>query len=394
VKRLDIVLVEFTPTGGLFQFAFGLGEALARSGHDVELVTGDRPELSSSLQNFRITPLLPSCPPDHPTARRVARSLRRAGCGLRYLEGWRRLARHLPARAPDVVQWGDLRFALDGWLVSLIARRLPSAKQADIAHTPRPLREYGRTGSLHKSGPLISRALGGAYALMDVVFVLGGRSRTQLLESWPMVRRVEMIHHGDLEALRPGDVPDPGEAPPTALFFGTWARHKGLEVLLDAFEVVRSRLTDSRLVVAGPVGADVDYDKLEGRARAIGGIDLRPRYVPVADVPALLGSARVVVAPYLDANQSGVIHLAQTFARPVIATDVGDLKDVVVDGREGLLVKPGDPGALAAALERVLRSPEQATEMGRQGRARLQREASWDVIGKRVAELYEELVTT
>src|SRR5215213_2677243 len=132
MRKLRIVLVEFTPTGGLFQFAFGLGDAIARRGHDVELVTGDKPELHSHLSNFRVTPLLPSCPPDHPVGQpRPVRLLRRASCGFRYLEGWRRLLKYLDGDRVDVIQWGDLRFPVDGWLVALVAKRSRRAVQTD-----------------------------------------------------------------------------------------------------------------------------------------------------------------------------------------------------------------------------------------------------------------------
>jgi glycosyltransferase involved in cell wall biosynthesis len=110
----------------------------------------------------------------------------------------------------------------------------------------------------------------------------------------------------------------------------------------------------------------------------------------MADVPALFGSARVVVLPYLTASQSGVAHLAMTFGRPVVASDVGDLPEVVIDGTNGLIVPPGDPAALAQALERLLTEPSVAAEMGLAGQLRARVDADWQSVGRRVATALAE----
>src|SRR3954447_25485816 len=93
---LKVVLVEFSPSGGLFQFAVQLGEGLAGRGHDVELVTGPRPELDSRVPGFRITPVLPTWHPNEgaggPTWRRRARRVVRA---VQYHAAWVVLLRHL-----------------------------------------------------------------------------------------------------------------------------------------------------------------------------------------------------------------------------------------------------------------------------------------------------------
>lgn len=379
--------------GGLFQFAFQLGEAMAASGHDVELVTGTGPELQSRTPNFRVTALLPACPPDYPvTDTRVVRKLRRAACGVRYLDAWRRVILYLERQSPDVVQWADWRFALDGWLVAWLARRHSGTVMADVAHTPRPLAEHRRRGTLHKVGHLRQGALAGAYATMDAVFVLGDRSRSELLASWPGARRIEVIPHGDESALATETVPPPERCPPRALFFGTWARHKGLDLLLDAWELVRQSVPEAELVVAGVVGGDVDYTAVANRARVIGAVDLRPGYVPVDDVGQLMGSCRLVVTPYRLANQSGVVHLAHTFGRPVVATDVGDLSEAIVDGHGGLLVPPNDASALARGIERLMIDPLEAGRMGGHAKERLQSGSTWNVVANKVLAVYEDLM--
>jgi glycosyltransferase involved in cell wall biosynthesis len=390
---LQICLVEPNPSGGLFQFAFQFGEALARLGHEVELITGPDPELRPRSPGLSVSAILPTW---HPGARTVERPLlrrtRRVVRGLRYFAAWGRVLLHLRRRAPDVVQWAEWRFAMDGIFVAAVGRRRPRPILADVAHTPVPHAVRRSAASFKRRGPLLSRALHLGYRSVDVVFVLGEASRRELLAAWPGVRRVEVIPHGDegIFAAQPG--PGPEACPPRAMFFGTWMRYKGLDLLLDAFARVRAHVPEAELVIAGSVGADIDFGELDRRAAAVGGIDLRPGYVPVSDVGELMASARIVVAPYRRANQSGVVHLAQTFGRPVVATDVGDLPSVIEDGVTGLVVPGGDVERFAEAMQRLLLDPAAAGRLGSNARERIREHGSWDEVARRVSGVYAELI--
>lgn len=173
--------------------------------------------------------------------------------------------------------------------------------------------------------------------------------------------------------------------------FGTLARYKGADLLLEAWGRVRSIDTAAELVIAGaPI--DIDVAALRVRAAEVGNVDLRLGYIPTGQVAELITSARVIVAPYLIANQSGVVHLAYTAARPVVATDVGDLSAVVIHGETGLLVPSSDPVALADALLTLLRDPAAAERMGLAGQERLAGRASWEQVAGRVAESYHALI--
>lgn len=394
MRRLRVCLVEFSPSGGLFQFALQLGEGIAELGHDVELVTGGDPELQPRAGGLRLVPILPTWHPGAGVEPSLRRKVRRVVRGARYLEAWRRVVRHVHQSRPDVVQFGEWRFSVDGWMAAWLARRPWAPVLVDLAHSPLPLEEQHADGALYKTGPLLRRGLGSGYRHLDAVMVLGERSRHQMIEAWPGVARVEVIPHGGEEIFLGSEAVPPAEAtPPRVLFFGIWARYKGLDLLLDAFSLVRARLPDAELVVAGSVESDVDVDALARRAAEIGGIDLRPGYVPVEDVPGLVGGCRVVAAPYRAANQSGVVHLAQTLSRPVVVTDVGDLASAVTDGETGLLVPPEDPSAFAAAVERLLRDPAEAGRLGRNGQRRVRSEASWREVAGRVVAIYEDLVS-
>ena len=306
---------------------------------------------------------------------------------------WFRVLGHARAHQPDVILLGDLRFAIEGRFVDLL-RRVPGRPVVvDLAHTPRPHSRRRSEASLVRHDRRTLAGLGRAYRSLDAVVVLGSNSRRELLETWPAVRRVEVVPHGADGIFADRAVPPADTAGPEILFFGNLDRYKGLDLLLEAFRLVRERHPAARLVIAGSPSAELDVTRLATRTEAIGGVDLRLGYVPIDGVAALFATARVVVLPYLIANQSGVAHVAYRFGRPVVATMVGDLGDVVRDHETGLLVPPGDPSALADALTELLGDPELAARLGAAGRCLVSAEGSWDEIAQRLEHLFLELLT-
>lgn len=108
---------------------------------------------------------------------------------------------------------------------------------------------------------------------------------------------------------------------PSLLFFGRLSWYKGVDVLLDAMQLLWRRTPEARVVIA--TGGELP----EHQVLADPHILVRHPHVPEADVPALFGDARCVVLPYREASQSGVGARAKGFGRPLVVSDVGDLPD-------------------------------------------------------------------
>lgn len=374
-----VAMVEFPPSGGLFQFSVQLGEALARRGHRVDVVTGPRPELRSRETACRIHPVLPTWHPHAGSGRTgLLRRARRVVRALRHVAAWVELAALLAVRRPDVVMWSAWRFPVDGWGVRVVRRLLPEAELAMVAHEPRPLVEQpGDAAQTYRDTGLLHSALAGAYAAVDHVYVLGEETRQVLEDTWSPAATITVIPHGDERIYPPGSVRPVGETGPEVLAFGTITAYKGIDVLLEAWPLVTARVPEARLRIVGPLGADLDGAALARSAAAVGA-RVEEGYVAVEDVPRVFDSARVVALPYLRSSQSGVAHLAHTLGRPAVASRVGDIPTVVVHDRTGLLVEAGDVAALAAALVRLLTDPALAQRLGGAGRDALEGNASWD----------------
>ena len=133
---------------------------------------------------------------------------------------------------------------------------------------------------------------------------------------------------------------------------GTVRPYKGVAVLIAALV----EAGHAEVLVAGEIWGDPE--QLVATARRLGVADrlqVRPGYVPAAELPELYAAADVVVLPYLSATASQHVTLAHRFGRTVIASRVGSFPDQIRDDVDGLLVPPGDETALADALEEVWR---------------------------------------
>jgi len=136
------------------------------------------------------------------------------------------------------------------------------------------------------------------------------------------------------------------------LFFGYVRRYKGLDVLIEALAIARQRRPQLRLLVAGEF-----YENEQKYREQIATLGLEPyvtvvnQYIPNEAVGMYYRASDVVVLPYREATQSGILATAYTFQRPVIATAVGGLQELVIEGKTGFIVPPEDPAALAKAIE-------------------------------------------
>ncbi|MBI5020625.1 MAG: glycosyltransferase [Ignavibacteriales bacterium] len=133
------------------------------------------------------------------------------------------------------------------------------------------------------------------------------------------------------------------------LYFGYVRAYKGLLVLFDAMK----QLDDVQLLAVGEYYDD--QKKYVDKVKSFGlesRIKFYPDYIPNDQVALYFSAADIVVLPYLSATQSGITQIAYNFDKPVIATNVGGLAEVVIDGRTGYVVPPNDAAALASAIKR------------------------------------------
>jgi starch synthase len=169
------------------------------------------------------------------------------------------------------------------------------------------------------------------------------------------------------------------------LFFGRIWGYKGLEYLIRAEPLITARVPDARIVIAGR-GEDFGrYRRLMAHPERF---TVYNEYVSDDKRAELFRRASVVALPYIDASQSAIIPIAYTFAKPVVATAVGGLPELVEHGRTGFLVPPRDERALADALVRLLRDKELRQQLGANGKRKLDTECSPTVVARKTIAVY------
>jgi D-inositol-3-phosphate glycosyltransferase len=184
------------------------------------------------------------------------------------------------------------------------------------------------------------------------------------------------------------------------LFFGSIAPYKGLEYLIAAYRQALAGRDDYRLIVAGrPKKNCEEYwrgirEALRDDVQA-GRVLLRADYIPNDETEVYFKAADVLVLPYKHIYQSGVLFLGQSFGLPVLAADVGSLKNEVVEAKTGFVFRPEDPVDMARAIERYFTSDLfRNLDRRRKDISDWARERhSWDIVVQMTINVYASLVS-
>jgi glycosyltransferase involved in cell wall biosynthesis len=296
-----------------------------------------------------------------------------------------KLAEHVPdmlryrrhSRRADVVhfQWLTVQH-LDGMLVPRRMRTPPARPLLLTAHDilPREARP-GQRGAQRR-----------LYDRFDAVVVHSEHGRRRLIEEIGVEpERLHVIPHGvfaHLAEQRLGDASPFQTDLPVVLCFGLMRPYKGLDVLLDAWRGVEG----AELWIAGMPRMDIE----PLLAAAPAGVRFVPRFIGDHELPAYFRAASLVVLPYREIDQSGVLFTALAFGKPLLLSDVGGFPEMAGTGA-ARVVPAGDAAALHAALTSLLADPAALNEMAARASAASEGEYAWSSIARRTLGLYERL---
>lgn len=173
---------------------------------------------------------------------------------------------------------------------------------------------------------------------------------------------------------------------PVLLFFGFIRKYKGLDIAISALPEVLKKYPNIVLLAAGEsYTGDEEYRKLIEELDLRDHVKLVTDYIPNEEVKLYFSAANVAVLPYRSATQSGIVQIAYNFDLPVIATDVGGLAEVVVDGVSGLIASAPVPHEIAACILRYL--DDHLEETLRDGVRQEKKNYTWEAFAEGVERI-------
>lgn len=184
------------------------------------------------------------------------------------------------------------------------------------------------------------------------------------------------------------------------IFFGNIVPYKGLEYLLQALKNLKKKHSNIKLIIAGRINQDKSYkDKIFSIINdndLNGCIIKRTEFIPDEEIEVLFKSADLCVLPYTYIFQSGILFVSYNFGLPVVATDVGSLKDEIVEGKTGFVCKSKDSDDLVQIIDFYFKSDLYANlEKNRLIIKEYANEKySWEKIGKKTRDVYRNFLSS
>jgi glycosyltransferase involved in cell wall biosynthesis len=295
-------------------------------------------------------------------------------------------------RRPDILHVQFLQMLEQGlpfevWFCRFLQRR--GVKLIYTVHNILPF----HTGDRHR------KRYERVYRLADALICHTSQTRNQLIEEFHIDRRrIWIVPHGPMFH----DFERPGVAEARrALGFSSddcvvaWqgfvAPYKGLEFLLDTWQLVQNARPDARLYIAG-AGPARYLAELQEKVRALGierTVRLDFRFVPARELPALIQAADIVVYPYREITQSGALLTGLTFGKPIVATDLPPFRETLERDQAGLLVPYADVPAFAAALICLVENPSERYRLAAKAAALA---VSWSDIARQTEDCYRAVL--
>jgi len=383
-------------TGGFDKpYVFGLAMALSSKGVRVDVIAGDdvdSPEMHTA-PNLNFLNL-----------RGRKGQANAASKAFRLMVYYGRLVRYAATTQSSIfhILWNN-KFEFFDRTVLMLYYKLLGKRIVLTAHNV-------NAGKRDSNDSLLNRlTLRTQYLLTDHVFVHTERMKRELLVEFGMRSdTVSVIPFGINNSVPNTDVTPSearrflgiGEQERVILFFGAIVPYKGLEYLSDAFLLLAAKCPEYRLIIAGePRKQSKKYfDNIQRRIiRDVNRerIIQRIQYIPDEQTELYFKAADVLALPYTHVFQSGVLFLAYSFGLPVVATDVGSVRDEIIEGATGLLCKPRDSFDMAQCFENYFQSDLYKSLASRRKQIRdyANSKHSWQVVGELTRNVYSKLLT-
>lgn len=382
-KNSDIDVIVISPLGytGLAYYDYSLCSSLCEHGIGVELYTSDRWFLDTKKNKFKTRTLYKNCSGDVPKIIK----------GMHYILSTIRIAAAVFKNKARIIHFQILELPF----IDLFLMVILKINGRKLIYTPHDI--------LHNKNFMFNRITASCiYRLVDRIVAHKESNLNNLIREFHISSgKVRIIPHGNYEYFIDADITKKGSRQQLGyqqdykiiLFFGNIKPSKGLEVLIKAVSLLKNELEDLKLVIAGRVIGKTSkrwiaeiLDKENIADITVTNLEFIPNDLVIYYYMA----SDLIILPYTEVYESGVLKLAQTCGKVVICSELEEFKDTVIHGETGYFFKNGDYNDLAKQIKNALLN-KNLEEIGRNAKKLMKDRYGWDEIADLTKNMYREI---
>jgi glycosyltransferase involved in cell wall biosynthesis len=385
LNKIKVLMID-SWVGEGNEYALYICKELKKAGIDISLIV---PEDNIGKDTFDF-PFLPLCPTK-------AKNISKFNKMFRYSKYLLDIYKLIRKEKYDVVHFQFFRRRRIESLYFVILK-LMGIKLAHTVHDISPLDES-------KLDHLFNLLV---YKLADILIVHSNLNKKTLAQQIKLDEdKIKVMPHGDFDNYIPDKIISKSEARQifglsqehnVILFFGAIKEYKGLDVLSNSFSLASMKINNLAFIIAGEAG-DAETKKIVLNCKDI--ISKIPKdvkvifhdeFIPVTEVAKYFIASDVVVLPYRRVTHSGIPHLAYSFGRPIIATNVGDFKEIIEEGKSGFVLSSNTKEDLSEKIIQAFSDKPRLEEMGKYARNSCATKYTWKNSAESLIPVYKKMI--
>lgn len=376
-----VLIIEQGGSGGVCHYTFELANAIERNGYQVGLFTSEDYELKTKEYEFKLFNNIKWCRNSYLKKMQLNKIIN----VIYYLLSLLSLVKLIIKEKYEVIHIQGLYFLPLNILTVLILKIL----KVKIIFTP------------HNTFPRYNNKKQNYFFKLMFKFsnkiVVHSQFDLERLEKFYKVdnRKIVVIPHGNYEMFVNGNHEAFNLDDRNILFFGYIRPDKGLEFLLEGFADFIGQITSNKkyklYIVGRPEGSFEKYQNIINKRKIENEVKCILEYVPFNEVGNYFFNAHLVVLPYIEISQSGVLQIAMAYGKPILVSNVGGLPEVIIHNENGFVVEPSNSKDIARILLEAFKNEDRLEFMGEKNRLLSQTKYSWNTIGRKTIEVYNEV---
>lgn len=385
LNKIKVLMID-SWVGEGNEYALYICKELKKAGIDISLIV---PEDNQGKENFDF-PFLPLCPTK-------AKNISKSKKFFKYYKYLLDIFKLIRQEKYDVIHFQFFRRRrIES--IYFVLLKLMGKKLAHTVHDISPLNES-------KLDHLFNHLV---YKISDILFVHSNSNKISLAQLMKLKEeKIYVMPHGDFDNYIPENILSKSEARKifglsqtqnVVLFFGAIKEYKGLDILSKSLLLASMKIDNLAVIIAGEAG-DAETREIISKCKDILSklpeevkVVFHIEFIPVSEVSKYFIASDVVVLPYKRVTHSGIPHLAYTFGRPIIATNVGDFKEIIEEGKSGFVLSSNNHENLSEKIILAFSDKPKLEEMGKYARNCFASKYSWKDSAESLIPVYKKMI--